>query len=95
MRAVLQQLEWINERDIYADNRAEMLEHLSATTLSKPSQEGREEAGMKLRNNHARVLKDVQPKQDKNIDGKPLTQLNLVRVDPKDEALADEALCED
>ena len=50
---------------------------------------------MKLRNNHARVLKDVcNPSKDKNMGGKPLTQLNLVRVDPKDEALADEALCE-
>ena len=53
------------------------------------------EAGTKLRSNPHEVLKDVcNPSKDKNIDGKPLTQLNLVRVDPKDEALAGEALCE-
>ena len=50
---------------------------------------------MKLRNNHARVLKDVcNPSPDTNIDGKPLTQLELVRVAPEHERFADEALHE-
>ena len=63
--------------------------------VCNPSPEAREEAGMKLRKNHARVLKDVcNPSTDKNIDGKPLTQLELVRVAPEDEELADEALHE-
>ena len=40
--------------------------------------------GMKLRNNHERVLKDVcNASPDTNIDGKPLTQLGLVRVPPE------------
>ena len=50
---------------------------------------------MKLRNNRARVLKDLVNTTDMNIDGdKPLTQLDLVRIPPEQEALADEALHE-
>ena len=55
----------------------------------------RREAAMALRNNQARVLKDVcNPSKELNIDGKPLTQLELRRVAPRYEALADEALRE-
>ena len=50
---------------------------------------GRQEAGLRLRGNHARVLQDVcNPSREKNIDGKPLTQLELVRVAPEHEAHA-------
>ena len=63
--------------------------------LAAHSLEARNEAGMKLRNNHERVLKDVcNASPDTNIDGKPLTQLGLVRVPPEHEALADAALTE-
>ena len=63
--------------------------------LAAHSLEARNEAGMKLRNNHERVLKDVcNASPGANIDGKPLTQLGLVRVPPEHEALADAALTE-
>ena len=71
---------------------AEMRAVLQQLSALNNRVEAREEAGMKLRNNRARVLKDVcNPSPDTNIDGKPLTQLELVRVAPEHERFADEA----
>ena len=64
-------------------------------SLAAHSLEAREEAGNKLRNNRTRVLKDLcNPSKDRNIDGKPLTQLELVRLPPEQEPLAEGALRE-
>ena len=59
------------------------------------SQAARTEAGRNLRRNRARVLNDVcNPSPDKNIDGKPLTQLELNRVAPEHREFADDVLRE-
>ena len=40
------------------------------------------EAGTKLKRNHERVLNDLcNPSSELNIDGKPLTQRELIRAD--------------
>ena len=53
------------------------------------------EAGDALRANHERVLQDVtNPSTELNIDGKPLTQLELVRVPQSQTKFADCALKE-
>ena len=63
--------------------------------LAAHSKEARQEAGLKLRNNHDRVLADVcNSSPSLNIDGKPLTQRELVRVSPEHMEHADEALHE-
>jgi len=54
----------------------------------------REEAALKLRSNHSRVLRDVCNDGRANIDGKPLTQLELLRINPEDESESDAALKE-
>ena len=75
-----------------ADAMREVLHQLRSMTHSR---EAREEAGWRLRNNRACVLKDVcNPNPRFNIDGKPLTQLDLNRLAPEHESLADEALRE-
>ena len=73
----------------------EVLAQLTQLRAVHDLEEARREAGLKLRGNHARVLLDVcNPSAHLNIDGKPLTQLELVRVSPKHKDLAGEALCE-
>ena len=96
MRAVLLQMRAASDHERYAANHYQMLaEVVGSAALAKLTTDARHEAGMLLRNNHVRVLKDLcNPSVDFNIDGKPLTQLELTRVAPKDEAYADEALCE-
>ena len=47
-----------------------------------------------MRDNHGRVLSDVCNPGPLNIDGKPLTQLELRRVAAEDAHLADQALKE-
>ena len=48
---------------------------------------------MRLQNNHARVLQDPLISEDLNIDGKPPNGLELIRLAPEHEMLAD-VLCE-
>ena len=59
------------------------------------SQAAREEAARKLIGNHDRVLRDLcNPNPITNIEGRPLTQLELVRVDVGCAPYADEVLRE-
>ena len=62
--------------------------------LAAHSVVAREEAALKLQSNHSRVLRDVCNPGPLNIEDKPLTQLHLRRVAPKDELFADQALRE-
>jgi hypothetical protein len=76
-----------------ANELHEVISELSC--IDKWSIPARREAGLALRNNRARVLMDVcNPSKELNIDGKPLTQLELTRVSPEFKSLVEEALCE-
>lgn len=55
----------------------------------------RQEAAQKIVGNHVRLIKDVcNPSPGLNIDGKPLTQRNLSRVDPAMQAYVDQGMRE-
>ena len=59
------------------------------------SKEARDEAVRKLVSNHARVLRDVvHPSSTSNIENKPLTQLALRRIHPRERDAVDEFLRE-
>jgi len=58
------------------------------------SDEARAEAAKALISNNARLLRDVCNTSSSNIDGKPLTQSELQRVDERFEEIVDEALRE-
>ena len=55
----------------------------------------RQEAVQKLLSNHDRVLRDIiNPSVTTNIEGKPLTQLALTRLDPREHDSVDDYLRE-
>ena len=64
-------------------------------SLAAHTREARDEAGLKLRNNRARVLRDMCNPTKRTIDGTgPVSQPDLVRLAPDQEELADDALRE-
>merc|ERR1711871_506215 len=82
--------------DMSAGAATAMMAVLQELKSALPAQEAREEAGSRLRNNMQRVLQDVtNSSPTTNIDGKPLTQLELRRVTaPQDRPHVEAALNE-